>query len=109
MCHLVLRSKLERQTHSQQVHPRNDSLSNITEIDEELNSRWKAELKSYSDALKKGKGAEDAQRERWIIANTERYVNRQVGVNAALELGQWYITYQLLFPGVSHPSHPCES
>ena len=101
-------SKAERQAHSQLRHPKKESISTIREIDRELNKKLKVEFKAYTDALKRGQGLEDVQRQQWVAANTEKYVNRQSGVNAALELGQWYIMYKTIFPNVRHPSHPCE-
>ncbi|KAH8903754.1 hypothetical protein BR93DRAFT_981094 [Coniochaeta sp. PMI_546] len=99
-------TKAERQVHSHVNHPKRENLSSIREIDEELNSKLKSELRAYTDALKRGHALDDALRQQWIVANTEKYVNSQSGVNAALELGQWYIMYKTLFPKVSHPSHP---
>jgi hypothetical protein len=58
--------------------------------------------------LRRGEVLHDPKRLEWVEANRERYVNKQSGVNAALDLGQWYIMYKALFPNTTHPSHPCE-
>ncbi|OIW26257.1 hypothetical protein CONLIGDRAFT_467426 [Coniochaeta ligniaria NRRL 30616] len=103
---VCFQTKAERQAHGQLKHPKKESLSTIREIDDGLNTTLKAELKAYTDALKRGQGLEDVQRQQWIAANTAKYAKNQSGVNATLELGQWYIMYKTIFPNVTHPSHP---
>jgi len=47
----------------------------------------------------------------WIIRNTPRYLigrGPDSHNDAKLRLGQWYITFTLLFPDENVPDHPCK-
>jgi hypothetical protein len=88
-------------------------LSRFRPIDEELDERINAALYTYRRTYSSATGAEQTYPglTAWIIRNTHRYlIGRGPDDNdARLRLGQWYITFKLLFPDKNVPDHPCKS
>jgi len=105
-CPLEFDRKALRQAHQEEEHVNDDVKSKFMEIDESMDEKIKKTLKSYGDALKKGKAIDPAM-EKWIEANTKRYmVGRRSTANAKLELGQWYTIFRTLSPR-EVLKHPC--
>ena len=88
-------------------------LSRFRPIDEELDERINAALYTYRRMYTSATGGEQVYPglNAWIIRNTPRYLigRGPDSLNdAKLRLGQWYITFTLLFPDKSVPDHPCK-
>lgn len=98
-----------RMSHYSKVHTKQADQSPFREIDDDLEAKVKKRLKTYADGLKKGKELNDDEREKWISANTNKYMRgRDDNANPRLELGQWYIIFTTLFPQIQVPE-PCKS
>lgn len=78
------------------------------EIDDAMDKKIKENLKAYVGSLNKGKGPIDPILERWIEANTDRYMIGRSKPNPKLELGQWYIIFSTLASDAMVLEHPCK-
>jgi len=108
-CQQEFSCREERMSHYSEAHEKQTDQSPYREIDDDLETKIMTSLKTYADGLKKGKETIDDERERWITANTEKYMRgRDDNANPWLELGQWYIIFTTLFPQIQVPE-PCKS
>jgi hypothetical protein len=106
-CAEEFEKKALRQTHQEATHMDRRSASIYLEIDEAKDQKIKESLKRYSDSLRKGKGPLDTEIEKWIEANTARYLIGRSAKDPRMELGQWYTIFTTLFSGTI-VDHPCE-
>jgi DNA-directed RNA polymerase subunit RPC12/RpoP len=113
-CSDVFLTKAERQEHQKENHFEESNSDAFQELDEAMWKKIKDSLKLYADSFKKkGKvpSDPDAERERWVIANTPRYEagRSDAKFNSKLELGQWYTIFTTLAPNMKILDHPCRS
>lgn len=58
--------------------------------------------------MKEGKNVVDNERDQWIRAHTEKYrMGRPDDTDPRIDLGQWYIIFTQIFPGIKIPE-PCK-
>jgi hypothetical protein len=108
-CREEFDKKVMRQAHQEERHLEETKKTRFMEIDDAMDKKIKENSKAYADSLKKGKGSIDPIRERWIEANTDRYmIGRPSKHNPKLELGQWYVIFKTLAPEAKIPEHPCK-
>jgi len=105
-------TKAFRQEHQKENHIEESDDVALRELDDAMWKQIKENLKLYAESLKnkKGKlsGDPDADRERWVLANTPRYETGRsdTKVNSKLELGQWYTIFTNLAPNMKILDHP---
>lgn len=105
-------TKAQRQEHQRENHPEEANDPVLREVDEAMWKQIKDNLKVYTDTVKRRRSAADpdADREKWVLANTPRYEagRSKTRFNSKLELGQWYTMFTTLAPDVKILDHPCE-